>query len=159
LEYCRAAQTLLGVVRPTTSSTESNDSDDRGQVNTTSDKACTAQWLSHYPLTLHLSSERGDLEYLCGHVQEADDELSFALSQVTDLSDRVRLYQQLLAIYSSASRFVDAIHLSRRALDELGQPLPLNPDEMTDEQKVKAASLPITTPTYAICRVHPSWLM
>ena len=142
LSYARASQYLIGVERynpSTDSDRQANDEDEK-----LDDSVVQERWLSSYPLSLLLATERGELEYLCGHMRLAERELSFALKKTTDLLDRAKLYQQLLNIYTSASQFAQAIKVSRKALAEIEQFLPLKADDMTAEEKERAARLPVT---------------
>ena len=142
LSYARASQYLIGVERynpSTDSDRQANDEDEK-----LDDDVVHERWQNSYPLSLLLATERGELEYLCGHMRLAERELSFALKKTTDLLDRAQLYQQLLNIYTSASQFAQAIKVSRQALAEIGQYLPLKADDMTAEEKERAANLPVT---------------
>ena len=102
------------------------------------------RWSESYSLCLQLSTERGELEYMCGRLPVAERELYFALAKVSAPLDRVKLWQQLLLIYIAASKFSEAVSVSRRALAELNQHLPLRGEDMSDEQKAHAAALPVT---------------
>ena len=144
LAYAQCAQWLLGLerVRPMAETHVADDSSEEAKLD---DESVRERWSgSSYALCLQLASERGELEYLCGRLPTAEHELHFALNKVSKQLDRVKLYQQLLSIYMAASRFPDAISISRKALAELGQYLPLREADMTDEQKAQAATLPIT---------------
>ena len=142
LAYTQCAQWLLGLeqVRPV-GETSVVGSGDEVKLD---DDNVKERWSNSYSLCLQLSSERGELEYMCGRMPAAEKELHFALNKVTAQLDRVKIYQQLLSIYMAASRFPDAISTSRQALAELGHHMPLRESDMTDEQKAHAASLPIT---------------
>ena len=151
LRYVKAGQYLLGLEQqpPMLSSHELS-------AHSTVDAASTSAgvvpelallsslWIAHHSLSLHLCSERGELEYLCGHVAEAERQLTFGLSLSEPLMDRVLLYQQLLGILTGASKFAEAIRVSRRALAELGRHLPLSADDMTDDERAQAAVLPVS---------------
>ena len=142
LSYARASQYLLGLERfnpSTDSERQANDEDEK-----LDDSAVAERWRGSYGLSLLLATERAELEYLCGHIRLAERELSFALKKTTDLLDRAKLYQQLLNIYTSASQFANAIKISRQALAEVGQYLPLKADDMTAEERERAAQLPVT---------------
>ena len=143
LGYAQCAQWLLGLEqhRPTMGENAVDGSSDETKLD---DEHVRQRWSTSYTLCLQLASERGELEYLCGRLSAAESELHFALDKVSMQLDRVKLYQQLLSIYMAASRFPDAITISRKALAELGQYLPLREADMSDEQKAHAASLPIT---------------
>ena len=142
LSYARASQYLIGVERcnpSTDSDRQANDEELK-----LDDAVVADRWHNSYALSLLLATERGELEYLCGHMRLAERELSFALKKTVDLLNRAKLYQQLLNIYTSASQFAQAIKVSRQALAEIGQFLPLNADDMTVEEKERAANLPVT---------------
>ena len=143
LAYAQCAQWLLGLerMRPLTEVAVVDGDKDEVKLD---DDGVQKRWSTRYALCLLLSSERGELEYLCGRLDGAERELHFALSKVEEQLDRVKLYQQLLAIYMAASRFADAVSICRKAVAELGQYLPLREADMTEEQKAHAATLPIT---------------
>ena len=144
LIYARVSQYLIGVdpVNPlVTTDDESKRADAEQKLD---DDTVHHRWEFAYPLSLLLATERGELEYLCGHMRLAERELEFALKKSEVLLDRAKVHQQLLNILTSASRFAEAISNTRQALIELGQCLPLRETDMSDEQRARAASLSMT---------------
>ena len=101
-------------------------------------------WQSHHSLMLGLYEEEALLEFMCSGVERSKDMLSSLLSHTRNVVDRARLRQYLALAHTVATQFVQAGRVTRQSLLELGQLIPLRADEMTDEDRSRAASLPVT---------------
>ena len=105
--------------------------------------AVNTLWSRHYQLLFDLSMERALLEGYCGRFDLCQRELASALSHVTELLDRVKLFELITRTFTANAQFALAASTARRCLLELGQPIPLREDEMTSEEKIHAASLTV----------------
>ena len=170
LVFVRTAQYLCGVERPMTfddndesaasTSTSSNTSPSSHSHDACpadlneqklDDSTVQAAWATHYAHLLRLAMERAELEFSCAHYDQCAAEISFTLTKVTELLDRVKLYELLTLAYTAASKFDEGIAASRMALRELGVNLPLREKEMTDEQKATPPRCPSRSRTCNTC--------
>ena len=103
-----------------------------------------ALWQSHFSLILGLYEEEALLEFMCTGVERSKELLSSLLVHTADVVHRARLRQNLALAHTVATQFVQAGRVTRQSLMELGQPIPLRAEEMTEDDKVRAADLTIT---------------
>ena len=101
-------------------------------------------WQSYYPLILGLYEEEALLVCLCSGVERGKEMLSSLIVHARNMVDRARLRQYLALAHTVATQFVQAGSVTRQSLAELGQPIPLRAEEMTDDDRARAANLPVT---------------
>ena len=101
-------------------------------------------WQSHYSLILGLYEQQALMDFMCSGVERSMDMLNSLLVHTRDVVDRSRLRQYLAVAHTVAAQFAQAGRVTRQSLMELGQPIPLRAEEMTEDEKARAASLPIT---------------
>ncbi|MCC5647286.1 AAA family ATPase [Nostoc sp. CHAB 5824] len=77
-------------------------------------------WQRHYDLTLKLYIKAAEAEYLNIHFKQANTLAQIALSNATNLLDRVRVYELQIQICMAQIELVKAIEIGLQVLEQLG---------------------------------------
>lgn len=81
-------------------------------------------WRTEYELIKTILTELGESEYLAGKMDEAHNHLDEVLENVIYVTDKVRVYEIKIAIYTSVHEVVKALHVGQKALRLLDVEMP-----------------------------------
>jgi len=87
-------------------------------------------WQRHYELTLALDIETAEAAYLSGDFEQTERIAQTALQHVSDLLDRVKIYEIMTKAYIAQNKPKEAIKISLNVLKLLGISLPEKPDKL-----------------------------
>jgi PAS domain S-box-containing protein len=85
-------------------------------------------WADQYHLAFALHLERAELEYLCGHLAEAERHFGKLLARCRTPLDRAEVHALAIVEFETMSRYDDAIAAGLEGLRRLGVELPTEPD-------------------------------
>lgn len=96
-------------------------------------------WQTDYPLSLSLSIQTAEAEYLNGNFSRSLELAAIALSQAQDLLDQVKVYELQMQIHISQLEMVQAVEIGLQVMQRLG--IPLAPRSKDDMQAIELPDL------------------
>jgi PAS domain S-box-containing protein len=90
------------------------------------------RWECHYDLSLDLYMEAIEAEYLSTNFERAQLLSSEVLTNVQDLSSRIKVYELRILFFTAQNSNKEAIEAGYEAMDLLGGQLPSEPDQIMD---------------------------
>ena len=88
-------------------------------------------WNTEYELTYGLYRELMQCEYLNLNYQESERFFSMLIEHARSNEDKAGIYNNMLVLYITISRYEDAIRLAREGLKLLGLSIPVKPTKVT----------------------------
>jgi predicted ATPase/DNA-binding CsgD family transcriptional regulator len=86
-------------------------------------------WKNATSLAYRLMLEVPECEYMCGHIDRAEELLESLMSCTTEVVERSHIYLIRVAMYAYLKQDEIAVHIGQRALAELGWHLPSRPSK------------------------------
>ncbi len=86
-------------------------------------------WKNTASLDYRIMLEIAECEYMCGHIDRAEELLANLMSCTTNEVERSRIYLIRIAMYSYLKKDETAIHIGQQALAELGWQFPSKPSK------------------------------
>jgi len=93
----------------------------------------TNAWAEQYELSFALAREQAECEYLCGELEQAEQDCDRLLARARTSLEKAEIYNLKISQYENQSRYTDAVEAGREALDLFQIRLPL-----TEAEKVAA---------------------
>jgi predicted ATPase/serine phosphatase RsbU (regulator of sigma subunit) len=81
-------------------------------------------WSQNYSLCLDIYSKLGKLEYLVGNSEIAEELFKTCLDKSDQILEKINIYEVLIPLYVSNSRYADALQTGIKALSLLGVTFP-----------------------------------
>jgi predicted ATPase/signal transduction histidine kinase len=102
-------------------------------------------WESHYALTLAFYIEQIEVEYLNTNYQQSKALIDIALEHTQSVLDKVKIYEKKIQFYTSQGDFKSAIDTGLEILAHLGNPLPSDPEGISQMSEQLCSKLRFET--------------
>src|SRR5258708_39421066 len=98
-------------------------------------------WEEDYEFMLALHLDAAECEYLCGDIEQAEQDVAELLARARTRVDKARIYRMKIVRYEYLSRYSEAIRVGQEALALFGLMFPDSPEDRASALEIELASI------------------
>jgi predicted ATPase/transcriptional regulator with GAF, ATPase, and Fis domain len=98
-------------------------------------------WEEDYEFMLALHLDAAECEYLCGQIEQAEEDIAELLARARSRVDKARIYRMKIVRYEYLSRYSEAIRVGQEALALFGLTFPDPPEDRAGALESELATI------------------